>query len=45
MTCGVGYYYVVSTTSEYLYVHDGYGDGDYYVQWTSYNDFLGRIVP
>ena len=47
MTCGVGYYYVVSTTTEYLYVHDANSMTafDFFVQWTSHNDFIGRIVP
>lgn len=47
MTTGVGYFYDMSSTNRYIYVHDGWTTTsvDFYVQWTTANDFICRIVP
>lgn len=47
MTACVGYYYETTSSTKYIYVHDGgHNPGDYFVKWNpTYNDFIGKIVP
>lgn len=47
MTACIGYYYEITSSARYIYVHDGgHHSGDYFVQWNgTYNDFIGKIVP
>lgn len=48
MTAGMGYYYDDAFPNEkYIYVHDAWSTtaADYMVLWSSYNDFMAKIVP
>lgn len=48
MTAGMGYYYDDAFPNEkYIYVHDAWSSTptNYMVLWSSYNDFMAKIVP
>lgn len=47
MTVGIGYYYEIVSPDRYVYVHDAWATTpvDYFVMWSSYNDFITKVNP